>query len=192
MSQTDKILKTAKEGRKIHPQKFAMWLAIGSISMMFAGFTSAVIVRQAQGNWIELKLSPFFYISTVVIILSSLSMWLTVRSFKHRNMLFHKRMVIVTVIFGLLFAVLQFFGFREMMAQTFWSNNVSVQFIVVIVLVHVVHVIGGVVALAIMFFRTFNRKVKRYSMVGLELISTYWHFVDILWIYLFLFFIYIA
>lgn len=177
--------------KKIHPQKFAMWLAIGSISMMFAGFTSAVIVRQAQGNWLHLTLSPYFYISTLVILASSATMWLTIQSFKKRNMRFHKSMVVLTMILGLLFAVFQYLGFDQMMGHTFWNNNVSIQFIIVIVMVHVVHVLGGIVALLIMFIRTFNKKVKRYSITGLELIGTYWHFVDILWIYLLLFFLFV-
>lgn len=191
MTQTATAATDKKQPRKIHPQKFAMWMAIGSIIMMFAGFTSAVIVRQAQGNWLNLKLSPYFYVSTAVILLSSLTMWQTVRSFKNRKMRFHKQMVVLTMALGLLFAFFQYMGFDQMMGHTFWNNNVSIQFIIVIVLVHVVHVIGGIIALLIMFLRTFNRKVKTYSLVGLELISTYWHFVDILWIYLFLFFLYI-
>lgn len=177
--------------KKIHPQKFAMWMAIGSICMMFAGFTSAVIVRQAQGDWVNLSLSPYFYVSTIVIIASSITMWLTVRSFKNRSMVFHKQMVVATVILGLLFAVFQYIGFEQMLGHTFWNNNVSIQFIIVIVFVHVLHVLGGIVALLIMFLRTFSRKTKTYSIIGLELISSYWHFVDILWIYLFLFFLYV-
>lgn len=180
-----------RQPNKIHPQKFAMWIAIGSICMMFAGFTSAVIVRQAQGNWLNLSLSPYFYASTAVIIASSVTMWLTIRSFKNRNMVFHKQMVVVTMILGLLFGVFQYIGFDQMMGHTFWNNNVSIQFIIVIVLAHVMHVLGGIVALLIMFLRTFSRKTKTYSIISLELISTYWHFVDILWIYLFLFFLYI-
>lgn len=181
-----------QKNNKIHPQKFAMWLAIGSICMMFAGFTSAVIVRQAQGNWLNMTISPYFYVSTAVIIASSVTMWLTVHSFKNRNMRLHNRMVVVTMVLGLLFALFQYIGFEQMLGHTFWNNNVSIQFIIVIVLVHVLHVMGGIVALLIMFIRTFNRKVKRYSVTGLELIATYWHFVDILWIYLLLFFLYVV
>lgn len=168
-----------------------MWIAICSISMMFAGFTSAVIVRQAQGNWVDLKLSNWFFVSTAVIIASSVTMQLILRSFKQRNMRLHKQLVVLTMILGLLFGLFQYLGFHQMLEGSYWNNNVSMQFILAIVVVHALHVFGGIVALAIMFGRTFNRKVKKYSLTGLELISTYWHFVDILWIYLLLFFLFI-
>jgi cytochrome c oxidase subunit 3 len=70
-----------------------------------------------------------------------------------------------------------------------WSNNVSFQYLIVIVLVHAIHILGGVAALFILLLKTYSRKVKTYSTTGLEIAGTYWHFVDLLWIYLFLFFI---
>lgn len=176
-------------GRKIHPQKFAMWFAIGSIIMMFGGFTSGFIVRKSQGNWLHLELPVLFYISTVVILCSSLTFWLAVRAFKERKMPLHKNLVSLTMILGLAFALLQYFGFKELLEHTIWNNNVAFQYIIVIILVHAIHILGGVVALFIMFARTFNKRVKIYSATGLEIIGTYWHFVDILWVYLFIFFL---
>lgn len=180
---------STQKRKGIHPQKFGIWIAIGSIIMMFGGFTSGFIVRKAQGSWLELPLPPLFYTSTVVILLSSLSLWLAVRSFKRRQMSLHKNMVSLTMLLGLLFAICQYFGFKELFEFTHWNNNVSFQYLLVIIGVHAVHVLGGVVALAIMFLRTFSKRVKLYSTAGLEIISTYWHFVDILWIYLFIFFL---
>lgn len=186
-----------REPKKIHPQKFALWLAIGSIIMMFGGFTSGFIVRKSQGGWINYKVPPEFYISTVVILLSSLTMHLAVKSFKERRMAFHKNMVALTLILGVAFTILQYFGFKDLFhelkialgQQDVWSNNVSLQFLVVIVLVHALHIIGGIVALIILFIMTFGRRVKIYSPSGIQMVATYWHFVDILWIYLFIFFL---
>lgn len=175
--------------KKIHPQKFALWLGIGSIIMMFGGFTSGYIVRKGQGNWIRYDLPPSFYISTVAIILSSITMAIALRTFKQRNMRLHKNMVTITLILGTIFTVLQYVGFKELYHQLRWDNNVSLQFLAVIVGVHALHILGGVVALLILFVRTFSRRVKIYSSTGLEIIATYWHFVDILWIYLFIFFL---
>lgn len=177
------------QGRKIHPQKFALWLGIGSIIMMFGGFTSGYIVRKGQGNWLNYNLPTAFYISTVAVILSSITMAVAVRSFKQRKMPLHKNMVILTLLLGVAFTILQYIGFNELYAQLKWNNNVSLQFLGVIVSVHALHIIGGVIALLILFVRTFSRKVKTYSATGLEIIATYWHFVDILWIYLFIFFL---
>lgn len=183
---------TAKESaqrRKIHPKKFAMWIAIGSIIMMFGGLTSGYIVRKSQGNWETFKLPAAFYISTVVILLSSATLMLALRSFKQRKMVLHRNMVTLTFILGIAFTVLQYIGFKELFQQMKWANNVAFQYLIVIVLVHALHIIGGVAALLILFLQTYSRKVKTYSTTALEIVSTYWHFVDILWIYLFIFFL---
>lgn len=166
-----------------------MWIAIGSIIMMFGGLTSGYIVRKSQGNWDTFSLPMAFYISTAVILLSSATLHLALRSFRQRRMPLHRNMVTLTFILGITFTILQYIGFKELYHQMKWSNNVSFQYLIVIVLVHAIHILGGVVALFILFLRTYSRKVKTYSATGLEIASTYWHFVDLLWIYLFLFFI---
>lgn len=175
--------------KKIHPKKFAMWIAIGSIIMMFGGLTSGYIVRKSQGNWDSFKLPLTFYISTVVILLSSVTLMMAVRTFKQRKMQAHRSLVTITLILGIAFTIFQYVGFKDLYGQMKWNNNVSFQYLIVITLVHALHIIGGVVALIILFFQTFSKKVKTYSTTGLEIVSTYWHFVDILWIYLFIFFI---
>lgn len=183
---------TAKEPtqrRKIHPKKFAMWIAIGSIIMMFGGLTSGYIVRKSQGNWETFKLPGEFYISTAVILVSSATLMLALRSFKQRKMILHRNLVTLTFILGVAFTVLQYFGFKELFASMKWANNVAFQYLIVIVLVHALHIIGGVVALLILWLQTYSRKVKTYSTTALEIVSTYWHFVDILWLYLFIFFL---
>jgi cytochrome c oxidase subunit III len=180
--------KDSTQRRKIHPKKFAMWIAIGSIIMMFGGLTSGYIVRKSQGNWETFKLPAEFYISTVVIIISSLSLMLAFRSFKQRKMIMYRNLVTLTFILGVAFTVLQYIGFKELFAGMKWANNVAFQYLLVIVLVHAAHIIGGVVALLILFLQTYSRKVKTYSTTALEIVSTYWHFVDILWLYLFVFF----
>lgn len=175
--------------KKIHPKKFAMWIAIGSIIMMFGGLTSGYIVRKSQGNWESFTLPVEFYFSTIVILLSSITIIMALRSFKQRKMQLHRSMVTLTLILGLAFTLLQYLGFKDMYHQLKWNNNVSFQYLIVIVLVHALHILGGVVALFILFFRTYSRKVKRYNTTGIEIVSTYWHFVDILWLYLFAFFL---
>lgn len=174
--------------RRIHPKKFAMWIAIGSIIMMFGGLTSGYIVRRSQGNWLSFDLPIEFYWSTGVILVSSLSLTWALRAFKQRNMALHRRLVAMTLLLGICFTLLQYLGFKDLFHQLRWVNNVSFQYLIVIVLVHVIHILGGVVALLLLYFRTFGVKSRSYSSTGLEILSTYWHFVDILWVYLFLFF----
>jgi cytochrome c oxidase subunit 3 len=176
---------------KIHPYKFTLWVAMGSIVMMFAGFTSAYIVKRNQVNWQGFDLPVIFMYSTAVILVSSVTMQLAVRKFKDRRMDAYRRLLLLTALLGCIFIVMQWIGF-----QTLYDNgiklvgpgsNVSGSFVAVIASVHMAHVLGGVIALLIMFRRAFSNKSRTYSPVGAEVAATYWHFVDFLWIYLFIF-----
>lgn len=179
--------------QKIHPHKLLMWIAIASICMMFGGWTSAFLVRKAQGNWLIFTMPLAFWISTAVVMLSSATMYLSTQAFKKREMPKYKRLISITAFLGVAFMILQFIGFFEMhRAGIILAGNaegVSGSFIYVISGVHLLHMLGGVIALVIFFIRSnFRNNVKTFSSTGLEILGTYWHFVDVLWIYLFLFF----
>ena len=180
--------------QKIHPHKLLLWIAICSICMMFAGWTSAFLVRKAQGNWLLFPMPWSFWISTIVILTSSVTMHLTLRSFTQRNKKLYKAMLALTTFLGVAFMLLQLYGFYQLGQSgiTLASNGdgVSGSFIYVISSVHILHMLGGVIALVVMYLVVnFSKKTKIYSSTGLEILSTYWHFVDVLWIYLFLFFL---
>lgn len=173
---------------KIHPHKFTLWVGIGSILMMFAGLTSAYIVKRNQAGWVTFNLPVAFWYSTAVIILSSLSLFMATRAFKERLMSRYRILVAVTLGLGVLFIVLQLIGFKQLWnAGITLTGNVSYSFLYIIVMIHAVHVIGGIIVLIVMSLKAFNSKIKSYSIIPVELISTYWHFVDILWIYLLIF-----
>jgi cytochrome c oxidase subunit 3 len=187
----DRIVEQATPQRKkIHPQKFMLWVAMASIVMMFAGLTSAYMVREAQGNWVFYRLPFVFNISTATIILSSITMAMGLRAFKKRQMPRFKVLITATLLLGVLFGVLQFMGFGIL-----YDNNIRVDgnpsgsFLFIIAGLHLLHILGGIIALLIVFFRAFRKRVKVYNATGLEIVSTYWHFVDALWIYLFVFFL---
>ncbi len=173
---------------KIHPHKFTLWVGIGSILMMFAGLTSAYIVKRNQANWVTFDLPAAFWYSTAVIILSSFTLWMALKAFKARAMTKYRGLMAATLGLGVLFIVFQVLGFKQL-----WQNgitlqaNVSYSFLYVIVGLHAAHVIGGVIALIVMSLKAFSTRVRNYSSIPVELISTYWHFVDILWIYLLMF-----
>ena len=193
------------QGRKIHPHKFALWVAMGSIAMMFAGLTSAYVVRQAQGNWRVFELPTAFYVSTGIILASSVTMWLGTRLFKQRRMVQHRWFILTTLLLGLVFGVLQYYGFWQLyhIPQEYFNmgvkeggpqvvrvnGNPSESFIFIIAGLHLLHILGGIVALAIVFIRAYRTRVRVYNATGLEIVGAYWHFVDLLWIYLFLFFL---
>ena len=173
---------------KIHPHKFTLWVGIGSILMMFAGLTSAYIVKRNQANWITFDLPVAFWYSTAAIIISSITIMMATRSFKERAMGRYRSLTAATVVLGMIFIVLQIFGFRQLwLAGLTLQSNVSISFLYVIVGLHVLHVLGGIIALIVLSLKAFSSKMRNYSAVPVELVSTYWHFVDILWIYLLIF-----
>jgi cytochrome c oxidase subunit 3 len=195
---------SAVQRKKIHPHKFALWLALGSIAMMFAGLTSAYLVRMAQGNWRIFRMPTVFYVSTVAIILSSITLSVGIRAFRNRKMPLYRTLISSTLILGVLFGVLQYFGFYELshtaqpltlengtiiMQPVRVNGNPSESFLFIIFGLHLAHILGGIVALLIVQLKAYRRRVKVYNTTGLEIVATYWHFVDALWIYLFLFFL---
>lgn len=199
----DNVMTT--ERKKIHPHKFSLWVAMGSIAMMFAGLTSAYVVKQSAGNWRSYHLPNVFWASTVAIVTSSVTIHLALRAFRNREMPKYRTLVTITLILGILFGVLQFMGFSDLYSQPQQvilngaaenqyapvrvDGNPSESFLFIIAGLHLMHILGGIVALAIVFLKAYRRKVKIYSSTGLEIVSSYWHFVDLLWIYLFLFFL---
>ncbi|HEY4290797.1 MAG TPA: cytochrome c oxidase subunit 3 [Puia sp.] len=193
MIQSIEAKETVNEQRnKIHPHKFTLWVALGSIIMMFAGLTSAYVVKRDQPGWTTFEIPKAFWYSTAVILTSSLTIQMALKAFKDREMQRYRNLLTTTSALGILFVVLQWTGFRQI-----WNTGITLrgsgggQFLYVIAGLHAVHVLGGIAALMVMFVKAFASKVRSYNSVPVELMSTYWHFVDLLWIYLLVFFMFI-
>ena len=177
-----------EQKNKIHPHKFTLWVGIGSILMMFAGLTSAYIVKRNLANWVTFELPAMFWYSTAAILISSGTLYFSVKAFKEREMARYRQLMALSLILGVLFIVLQALGFSALWAKGITLQaNVSYSFLYVIVGLHAAHVIGGVIALAVNFAKAFSKKARSYDSVPVELVSTYWHFVDLLWLYLLVF-----
>jgi cytochrome c oxidase subunit 3 len=187
---------TSTESQKINPQRFLMWVAIGSIVMMFAGLTSAYIVKKNQGNWLSFELPTVFWYSTGVILASSVTLFLASLSLKAGKISIYKLLITVTAILGVLFVKMQWTGFQDLetrgIALIGTQSNSSSSFLFIITGLHMLHVLGGVIALLVLFFKAFWIKSSQINLVPVQIVSTYWHFVDILWIYLFIFYHLIA
>jgi cytochrome c oxidase subunit 3 len=191
MIETIEVKDTVNEQRKkIHPHKFTLWVALASIIMMFAGLTSAYVVKRDQPGWTTFSIPRAFWYSTAVILVSSLTIQLSLKAFMEREMRRYRSLLTVTGVLGLLFVLLQYIGFRQI-----WNTGITFkgsgggQFLYIIAGLHAVHVLGGIVAILVMFGRAFASKVRSYNSIPVELMSTYWHFVDLLWIYLLIFFV---
>jgi cytochrome c oxidase subunit III len=178
------------QNKKIHPHKFTLWVGIGSIIMMFAGLTSAYIVKRQQPGWTSYVTPVAFYYSTAIMLISSGTIFLAQKSFGERRMVRYKKLVAATLILGLVFILLQWLGFRHLWetGTTFHGSGAG-QFLYIIAGLHAVHVFGGVIALFTLWLRARNTRIRSYNAVPVDVVSTYWHFVDLLWIYLFIFFL---
>ncbi|HMO32762.1 MAG TPA: cytochrome c oxidase subunit 3 [Lacibacter sp.] len=179
--------------QKMHPHKFTLWVAIGSITMMFAGFTSAYIVKSNMAGWVPVQMPQIFYLSTVLILGSSATIYLAQQAFRQRLMARYRLLITVTAVLGLAFLVTQFIGFSQLWEQKVTlKDSVAGAFFYIITGVHGLHVLGGVVALLVIFARAYSAQTRYYSSTPIEVAAVYWHFVDILWIYLFVFFLMVS
>ena len=177
---------------KIHAQKFAMLVACASITMMFAAFTSAYIVRQAAGNWLEFSLPNWFFISTGVILLSSLTLQASYHYFKREMAAPYRSLLLLTLLLGLSFVVLQYQGWIALAGiGVELTGNPSGSFVYVISGVHAAHVLGGIGALVVAVIQAYSLKMKNTAKRRLrfDLTITYWHFVGLLWLYIMIFFV---
>lgn len=187
------IVAMKQEKKIMHPLKFVMYAGCASIVMIFAGLSSAFIVKRNQSNWLSYDVPVIFYFSTAVMVLSSLTLLLSRKAFIDRQMKQYKMWLFFTVILGFAFVLLQYIGFNELWASGITiTRNVSFSFLYVIVGVHALHVLGGAIALLVMYMKSYSKKRKNYNPIYIDLMNTYWHFVDILWIYLLIFLVYIG
>ena len=177
---------------KMHPQKFALLIGCASMMMMFVAFTSALIVRQAQGNWMEFQVPSVFYVSTGVILLSSVTMQLAYTGFLRGKENVYKGLLILTGVLGLAFVYLQYTGWLQMNdAGIFLDGNPSGSFVYVITASHAAHLLAGVTTVLMALLHAFilPYKVTPRRKHRFELVLWFWHFVDFLWIYLFVLFL---
>lgn len=176
----------------VHPYKFNIWLAVIGIVMFFAAFTSAYLVMHGRNSWKSFRLPDIFWFSTAIMLISSFTMYLAVKTFKAHHMARYKKLITLTALMGLLFLICQGVGFNSLYDRNITLQwNQSASFLFIIVGAHMVHVLIGVIALLIILVRAYRRRVRTYDAVPVEVAATYWHFVGGLWIYLYLFFIYL-
>lgn len=172
--------------------KIVLWIAIVSMIMMFAGLTSGYIVRQAEGNWFVFELPSVFYISTIFIVLSSVSMYYAMWAVKRNDLKALRTGLFITLGLGLAFAFTQFAAWSKLVDMgVYFVGNPSGSFLYVISGLHLAHITGGIIYLMVVSVGAIKGKYHSGSYLPLELCSTYWHFLDALWIYLFFFLLFI-
>jgi cytochrome c oxidase subunit 3 len=185
------ITQEEKESIKGKTSKPMLWLAIVSMCMIFGGLTSAYMVRRGDPGWLVFELPKLFYVSTAIIIISSFTMIWAVQSARKDNFFGVKAGVVLTFLLGIVFIVCQFKAWDSLVAQgvflTGSSSNPAGSFLYVITGAHLVHLLGGIIILIFICINAFRHIYHSKNLLGLQLGSIYWHFLDLLWLYLFLF-----
>mgnify|MGYP000471433412 FL=1 len=187
MKSTENVIEPA-ETRSVNPKVFTMWLFIVSIVMLFAAFTSAYLVRKAEGNWVEFEMPSLFSYSTGVLILSSISMHYSLLAAKKDQFNALRISISITFVLGLLFLIMQFYGWIQLVEMNvFFVGNPSGSFVYVFSGLHGLHLVSGLIVLTFALVAAFRFKINAKSLTQIKICSTYWHFLDALWLYLFVF-----
>ncbi len=182
-----------QQEKNARAKKMMLWFGIISLLMGFAGWTSAFIVSSAREDWLsDFKLPTAFYYSTAVIILSSFSYMLAKNAVRKNEQKTASNWLFATLFLGIVFIVLQFTGFSEIIAQGYYftgpTSNITMSYIFLIAAVHVLHVAAGIISLIVVLVRQLQQKYTADNLLGMELGLTFWHFLDLLWVYLMIFF----
>jgi cytochrome c oxidase subunit III len=184
-----RIVEEAKKPLAMNPKKFALWLFIASVIMLFGAWTSAYIVKRADAGWAEIVLPWHFWVNTAIIAASSLTMIGATRAARKDNLESVKILITATAILGVAFLAGQILAYNELVAlnEYFTGGNVSHSFIYVLTGAHGFHVVSGVIFLLIVLVSSFRFRIHSRNMNQIEMCATYWHFLGILWLYLFVF-----
>lgn len=178
--------------RKARSYKLILWFAMLSMTMMFAGLTSAFVVSKSRGDWLKnFQMPSAFFISTIVIILCSVTFLLAKKAIKKDDRKVTTNYLLLTLFLGFLFVFFQFKGFGQIVEQGYYftgpESNITTTFLYIVAVTHLAHLFGGLISLLIIIYNHFKQKYNSTQFLGIELGAMYWHFLDFLWIYLFLF-----
>ena len=191
LESVDYTVEEPEETLSMNPKKFIMWLFIVSIIMLFAAMTSAYLVRRAEGNWLEYTIPAVFSYSTAVLIFSSLTMQLALWAAKKDRFGLMRLAISITFVAGIIFLYMQFQGWVQLVDQkVFFVGNPAGSFMYVFTGLHAFHLISGLIVLVFALKAAFQLTIHAKSLDQIEIASTYWHFLDVLWLYLFAFLIY--
>ena len=186
MTNEFKIIEEPKKPLSMHPKKFAMWLFLASVGMLFAAFSSGYIVRRAEGNWVYFELPTLFYYTTAIILLSTVTMQWAYWSAKKDNLDRVKWLVAATSLLGIAFLTGQVFAWGELIKMSVHLvGNPSGSFIYIFTLMHGLHLISAIIFLFVVLNSTWKYRVHSKNMAQMEMCTTYWHFLSGLWLYLF-------
>ncbi|HRG60277.1 MAG TPA: heme-copper oxidase subunit III [Bacteroidia bacterium] len=179
------------KGLRERTAKLLLYVSIGSIVMAFAGLTSAYVVTKGSGAGLNFDLPYVFYYSTAIILFSSLSINMALVAARKNNFSQITLWLVITFVLGLAFMFTQYNAWAELYNNKIYfagrQSNAAGSFMYVITGLHVAHLIGGLLYLIGVIIRSTKNQFNSENHLKLKLCAIYWHFLDILWIYLFIF-----
>ncbi len=180
------------KSRSDRSYKLLLLFAMISMIMMFAGLTSAFVVSKSRADWLkDFQLPTAFYFSTAVIMGCSITFHLAKKAIQKDNQQATTSFLLAALALGVLFVVLQFVGFGQIVESGYYftgvESSITTTFLYIVTVVHLLHLAGGLIALCVIVFKQLKGRYNSVQTLGIELGAMYWHFLDLLWIYLFLF-----
>ena len=180
------------EIKQVRAKKMMLWVGMISISMTFAGLTSAYVVSSSRADWLDkFQIPSAFTISTFLIVLSSATFYLAKKLLIKKKIRKTELLTFFTFVLGLLFVYFQFKGFGDIINQGYYftgaESSITTSFLYVLVLLHLAHLFSGLIVLLVVFYQLQKGSYSGLKTLGFELAHLYWHFLGILWIYLYLF-----
>jgi cytochrome c oxidase subunit 3 len=190
MEMTIKV--SEEQVQKSKSAKLILLFAMVSMTMMFAGLASAFVVSKSRADWLtNFQIPTAFYFSTAVIIACSVTFYLAKKAIEKGNRSVNSAFLLGTFALGILFVILQFRGFGQIVESGYYmtgqGSSITTTFLYVIAFTHLLHLAGGLISLLIIIYNHFKQKYNPTQTLGIELGAMYWHFLDLLWVYLFLF-----
>ena len=174
-------------------KKMMLWFAMLSMTMTFAGLISAIVVSQSRRDWEgSFVVPPSLIWSTIVIVISSVTIHLALQQTRKNKGQQGVMLLLATLVLGVLFVVFQIKGFsylNETVGVHFTgpTSDVASSFLFILVTLHMAHLASGIIVLLVLIYNHFKQRYKPGQMLGLELGVTFWHFLDVIWVLLFLF-----
>jgi cytochrome c oxidase subunit 3 len=175
--------------------KQMLYFALVSLTMSFAGLTSAYIISRKRDDWVSFDMPNIFYVSTLLIILSSICFYFAKKSMQKENRKNTTILLVLALTLGITFVYFQYQGYMQLTkAGLFFTGEksiVSASLFDVIAFAHAIHVLVGLIVILVLLTKNFQKKYTAVNMLGIKLGEIFWHFLGGLWVFLFLFFLYI-
>ncbi|HHJ50915.1 MAG TPA: cytochrome oxidase subunit III [Phaeodactylibacter sp.] len=195
MVTTIKNTEADSAARLFQAKRFALWIGIAGMMMVFTSLTSAYIVRKAAGNWLEFKLPDIFFYNALLAMASSVVLQASYAAFKRGKFALYKSLLALTLLMGVAFLVGQYAGWMQLTDMgIFLQGNPSGSFVFVLSGLHALHLLVGLTSLSVALFQALSLPdrltERRKFRFGLTL--TFWHFLTFLWVYLMALWMYLA